>query len=461
MARAHLRLHEHAGALLLGLTLVVAPGCTTLQPAPSPNPSPGPQLSPLSADDVSWLFPPPKTAADLANLIAVKDLTVPDPANPTNRVPIWTDADFNNFLAVVDSAAAQVEGGSRIGLPAGARSKDAWFVAGVRIDAGAPGLDPAVMGAFGQRPQIRLILQPVLPDQAGNLQVVDTAAHLIFDFATPSPTSACPIHMTPDLAALKGIVSDVATLRTALAAGQFGNTKISTASLPLGVHPGLANAATAPMLVAEMKAMLQKRLAPQRLNSMAVMGLPPGKGAPWIFLSMSRSPPVTGQFVPVPGPALDGTQFAMMLTPLAQTPRVAPAPHSNNLASITCANGAFGPAALPVASRHGSSTAEILTPGAPDLAKTKAITDLVADPKRSHFFNTDCISCHTETRRAMEVLSLTSSPGLSADVMPNGPYDVRNFGWSIDGSLRASATRRTAAETAAVVAWLNANMLKP
>jgi hypothetical protein len=418
----------------------------------------------LSANDVSWLFPPPKTAADLANLIAIKDLTVPDPANPANRLPVWTDADFANFLALADSAQAQVgANGPRIGLPAGARDKSNWFVAGVRIDAGAPGLDPAITAVFGQRPQIRLILQPVLPGQGSVVLPQDIAAHLIFDFATPSPSPTCPLHASPDLAALKGIVSDAAALRTDLAAGNLGGVQISTAGLPLGVHPGLANAAAAPAVSARMKAILQKQLNPLRLGSMAIMGLPASQPAPWMFLSMLRPAPSPAKFVPVPGPTLDGAQFAMMLTPIGQTPRVEPAPHANNLAPITCANAALGPAVLPVASRMGSATADIFGSGPQDPAKVKAVVDLIADPTKSHFFNTDCVSCHTETRRAMDLLGATSSPGLSPDVMPNGPYNVRNFGWSpqIDGPIQGTATRRTANETAAVVAWLNANMLKP
>ena len=62
----------------------------------------------------------------------------------------------------------------------------------------------------------------------------------------------------------------------------------------------------------------------------------------------------------------------------------------------------------------------------------------------------------------MDTLGMTSSPGLSTDVLPNGQYNVRNFGWSppIEGPVRGTATRRTAAETNAVVTWVNANMLK-
>src|ERR1700761_1704934 len=127
----------HASALALGMALSFAAGCATPQPAAAPNPGTpatpapsAPPISPLAPDDVSWLFPAPQTAADLAGLIKVQDLGV------------WTDAVFQNFLAIADSAQAQVAGGGKINLPAGARDQGVWFVAGVRIDAGAAGLDP-------------------------------------------------------------------------------------------------------------------------------------------------------------------------------------------------------------------------------------------------------------------------------------------------------------------------------
>ena len=290
----------------------------------------------------------------------------------------------------------------------------------------------------------------------------DTAAHLIFDFVRGTPPPAtCPLRADPDLGLFRGVVSDAADIRTRLAAGQFGGAKVRTAGLPLGVHPGLANPATAAPLTEAMKALLERRIAHAHLNSMAMMGLPAGQHAPWIFLSMRLDPAGAGQFDPVPGPTLDGSQFAMMLQPVGQTPRVAPTPHPNNLEPITCMNAAFGPAALPIASRRGRSTSDIFGDGPQDPAKVRAIVNLVADPTRSHFFNTDCISCHTETRRDMELLHLTSSPGLSPGVMPQSPYNVRNFGWSppSGGVSQSTATRRAAAETNAVVTWVNAHML--
>ena len=476
MVQIHNETRGRIGSLALGLALVLAPGCTNSQPASPANPgapaSPsagsqaGQVISPLSANDVSWLFPPPKTAADLSRLIAVKDLTVPDPANPGAQIPAWSDADFAQFLALAESPAAQA-GGSKIVLPPAAHNKDAWFVAGVRIDAGAPGLDPAITRVFGQRPQIRLILQPVLTP-GGAPQVQDVTAHLIFDFVvtdTPANLLACPLHAAPDLVALKGIVADAAALRDSLAAGQFGGAKVVTAGQPLGVHPGLANPTTAPLLTAQMKALLQKRLSPTRLSSMAVMSVPTPGSAPWIFLSMLRDAQ-SGRFNPVPGPTLDGLQFAMALTPVGQSPRVTPQPHTNNQAPITCAsNIPFPPplpAPAPVQARKGVATADVFANPALDDATTKAILDRIANPTQSHFFNTDCVSCHTETRRAMEGLHVTSAPGLSSSVMPNGPWNVRNFGWSpqIEGPVQGTVTRRTANETAAVLAWINANALK-
>jgi hypothetical protein len=166
-----------------------------------------------------------------------------------------------------------------------------------------------------------------------------------------------------------------------------------------------------------------------------------------------------GGVVPVHGPTLDGAQFAQMLAPAGTSPRVIPAPHTNNLNAVTCKHAAL-PTPQPVAERSGSSTAEIFA-GSPAADKTKEILDRIADPARSHFFNTDCVSCHTETRRAIDVLHVTSVPGIDSSVLPNGQWNVRNFGWSpqIEGALRGTVTRRTAAETAAVVAFINAELL--
>jgi hypothetical protein len=424
---------------------------------------------PLSANDVSWLFPAPKQAGDFAKLIAVHDLTTPNPQDPTKRDQILSDVAFQQFIAIAASPATAVAGTTnRIGLPSQAQSIDAWFVAGVRIDAGAPGLSDAVIAQYGQSPQIRLIIQPVIRNADGTPKLLDTAGHLIFGFTAGADAPAeagCFPRPKPDLAALKAIVAELAELRTKLGQGQLGTNKIVTAGVPLGVHPGLLDATTAQGVRQEMKAFLERHLSSQRLGSMAIMALPANAPEPWIFLAMQGVPAgivpqlPNGGFVPVHGPTLDGQQFAQMLDRVGAPKRVVPTPHPNNLNPITCQHAALQVAAPPLEARKGSSTADVFANS--NISDPRAILDLVADPERSHFFNTDCISCHTETRLGMDRLHIANFAGVDPSVLPNGQWNVRNFGWSppIEGPVQGTVTRRTAAETAAVVNFINAQLL--
>jgi hypothetical protein len=85
---------------------------------------------------------------------------------------------------------------------------------------------------------------------------------------------------------------------------------------------------------------------------------------------------------------------------------------------------------------------------------------VIADPAKSHFFNTDCVSCHTETLRVKELLNVSEIPGIDPAALPSDPWDVRNFGWPpAERPVRAIVTRRAAAETAAVVTFVNSEML--
>jgi hypothetical protein len=132
-----------------------------------------------------------------------------------------------------------------------------------------------------------------------------------------------------------------------------------------------------------------------------------------------------------------------------------------------------GPAALPVTERKGLATAALFDLGdkkvtnPDDVAKVKQTADLINDPARSHFFNTDCVSCHTATRRTIDLLQNTNIPGVNLAVLPKEKWNVRNFGWfpaflrsrGATQIVEATATRRTAAETAAVVEFINKNGL--
>lgn len=433
----------------------------------------GPQtqeVAPLSANDVSLLFPAPTQPEDFAKLIAVRDLTTKDLHDPTKRNLVWPQAVFQRFLNIAASSAAQVSGPqNHIGLPPEAQSIDAWYIAGIRIDAGAPGLSSDILAQFGQAPEIRLIIQPVTRKPDGTPKVDDIAAHLIFDFTTsvgPAQTGCLP-RRVPDLATFREIVLDLAAARTKLSNGQLGTNKVTTSGVPLGVHPGLADPTTESEMRNEIKSFLERYIsADPHLDAMAIAGLPAEAPAPWIFLSMAEVPPgvdpalPNGGFDPVHSPTLDGQQFAQMLEPFNQVLRVVPEPHTNNLNAITCKNAAV-PANPSIAERRGVSTADLFSNPTPPADKTKDILDVIADPAKSHFFNTDCVSCHTETRRTMELLNVKDIPGIDRAALPNGSWDVRNFGWSPapKGSVQATVTRRTANETAAVVGFINSELL--
>jgi hypothetical protein len=422
-------------------------------------------IAPLSADDVSWLFPPPTRFGDLANLIAVRDVTVPNPQDPTKRDPIWPDTVFQQFLAIVNGPQAKVDGTDvQINLPIEARSIDSWFIAGIRIDAGAPGLSSDIRAQYGQLPEIRLIIQPIVKNPDGSPRVLDIAGHLIFDFVILPPDPPLSVDCFPrfqaDMTTFDPVVADVAALRTKLQNGQLGPHAISTSGVPLGIHPGLADPATATSVRNEMLAFLERHLSSQRLGSMAIAGLPANASRPWVFLSIAGDR--KGHFFPVHGPTLDGAQqFAQMLNPAGTDPRVVPGPHTNNLNPVTCNNAAVSSTSLPIAQRHGVSTSEVFVTPALSDDQTKQILDTIADPNRSFFFNTDCVSCHTETRRAMDLLKVTNFSGIDPAVLPTGQWDIRNFGWSPSGkgSAQATVTRRAAAETAAVVTFINSELI--
>jgi len=460
---------RYLGMALFGVLLASA-ACKSKQPAE--NSGSGTTVpvqiqpnAPLSANDVSWLFPAPTKAADFANLIAVRDITTPNPQDPTKRDPVWPDAVFQQFLAIAASPAAQVAGTqAKVSLPKEAQSPDAWFIAGIRIDAGAPGLSSDIHAQYGQLPEIRLIIQPIIKNPDGSPKALDIAGHLIFDFITatadPPALADCFPRPVADMVSFSSVVTDAAALRTKLNNGQLGAHSISTVDVPLGVHPGLADPATANNVRSEMLSFLEKHISDQRLGSMAIAGLPTPAPEPWIFLSMLGDH--AGHFGPAHGPTLDGNQqFAQMLNATGANPRVVPEPRTNNLNPITCKNAAVSVTSLPIAQRSGVSTSAAFATPPPSSAQSKQILDTIADPTRSFFFNTDCISCHTETRRTMELLNVKDIPGINPAALPNGPWDVRNFGWGEAGKsgMQATVTRRTANETAATVAFINSHLL--
>ena len=136
------------------------------------------------------------------------------------------------------------------------------------------------------------------------------------------------------------------------------------------MHPGLEDKLAAKPLRDALVAVLERNLAGAKLTAMAVMGLADGGPEPWEFMAMAPVGPgvipnlPNGSFIPVHGPALDGTQFAEALAVLETPHQVVPTPAPNNLNPITCNNAALpaGPAALPVADRKGVGHRGIVRP---------------------------------------------------------------------------------------------------
>lgn len=413
---------------------------------------------PLSANDLSILFPPPKNAADLAGLIAVSDLV--GPTGSPQR--LWSDADFARFLANAENPerpGVPESGVAKIALPDGVKNIKAWFVAGIRIDPGAPGLSNDVVAQFGRQPQIRLIVQPVMTGPSG-IKVLDVAGHLIFSFTISPPdpplNGCAPFPRSkPDDEAFKAVIRDVASLRDQLAAGQFGGAKVVTAG-DMNVHPGFSGASARPFRNA-LVALLQKHLSPDRLQTMAVMGTRPPE--PWVFVSMLRVP--QAGLISVPGPTLDGLHVAQMLS-FSGAKHVVPEPSTNNQNPMTCRHASLQNPPLASADRKGVSTSMFLD-GNVDDSRIIEIANIVADPKQSHFFNTDCVSCHTETAQPLaKKVKNFAAPGINVAVLPKENWNVRNFGWFpsfFQNTVAATITRRTANETAEVVSFVNSQLL--
>ncbi|MCY1315335.1 hypothetical protein D9M68_321240 [compost metagenome] len=417
------------------------------------NEAPAAAQPPLSANDVSILFPLP-TNGDLSGFISIVDLKGSD------GIRLLSDNAFNQFIAVSESTDSRIVtgngGATQIGFPAPTKDVKGWFVAGIRVDLGAPGLSPNVMNRFGQIPQVRLILQPVTAKAVGGVTIHDRAAHVIFSFAKgiSSQQENCPItvvpRIDPDLAAFRPLLEEFKTLRDDLAKGKFGDP-VDTSG-PLKVHPGLDGPERKPVRD-RIEEILERHLKASQVTALAVMGLPAGAPEPWIFVPMRRNP-ANDTVSAVPSPTLDGQAKAQLLKFLGSE-RVLPDPKTDNQADTmtTCFRKP--------ADRVGVATRELFASSVTP-QRIAEVTEIIADPAKSHFFNTDCVSCHTETRLLLGKVSSAVIAGVDASVLPETQWNVRNFGWGAEfDRMKPTVTRRTATETEEVVKAANLLLSTP
>lgn len=411
----------------------------------------------LDMNDVTWLWPVPESEADLEQSIAIASIR-DDEGNA-----VWTDQQFGDVLKVADSNATVV-GDHRIGLPEEVRNKAAWRIVAFRVDPSAPGGHEIIRNNFGERPQIRLILQPVTKE-GENIQVHDIAIHLVYSFEKAGDEAS----ELPDRERFQTMIADLDDLKAFVE-----SANVTTTDVPLGVHPGLA--AKLEGLPIKVQAFLSKHLKAKDLSAMALMGLDGPE--PWIFIAMSQFPPGAEHFGPVP------FLPAQMLSFRNGPGEVLPVPSVDNTNIILSKI----PMPQDAAKRRGVATAVLFNDSSIDLdalavvgvddqgqpvtdprIHNKDIPDIIADPTKSHFFNTDCLSCHTETRRRIRFsldfgefafLRDGKSPPIDSAVMPQHDWNVRNLGWFPPsefiggGSTVPTVTQRTANETAEVVAFI-------
>jgi hypothetical protein len=439
-------------------------------------------ITPLSANDVSWLFPAP---TKLDDLISMADLEA-------HSKPIWSDAAFHQFLALAAGPAGHVTGtGRRIDLPMEVRSKRAWYIAAVRFDPSAPGFSDEIRDQFGQELQIRLVVQPASRNPDGTIKVHDIAAHLIFEFSTgtdrPPAKPGCLPRPQPDFALSKRVLQGLVEVRAKVG-------EEATSGKPLGVHPGLADPATARKVRGAMKELLQRHLTDRHLGFMTITTVQEDRIGPdatkrWIFMAMANlkkhpeidpHSPHSG-FIALHAPTLDGQQYAEMFSENNTLQnRVVPTPYANNGVNrvghfmITCQNAANPVAEPPIDQRIGYATADILSKRQlvklqpvdqpyPDDDVMRGVLNTIAEPDRSHVFNTDCVSCHTETVIWQERWP-GPIPGIDPCALPgDNRYNLRAFGWApvqfdqptVKEIVRPTVSRRAANETAKVLKFVN------
>ncbi|MBX7132292.1 MAG: hypothetical protein K1X67_06405 [Fimbriimonadaceae bacterium] len=411
----------------------------------------------LAPNDVTWLWPAPNSTSELDKVISIDSLKSGD------GTPVWSDQQFNDVLTAADSDAARV-GSSRIKLPQAVRTKAVWRIAAFRVDPTAPGAHEIVRQTFGEKPQLRLIVQPVTVN-GNRIEVHDIAVHLVYSFVTQGADGT----EAPDREAFREIIKDLDAMKA-----HVQDAGVLTSGVPLGIHPGLK--AEVASLGDKVEAFLSEHLHPEKLNAMALMGLDTPE--PWIFLALSKFPQGAEHFGPVP------FLPAQMLSFRVSGGGVIPSPTVNNMNPV--------PNRIPMPKeekdRRGVATAALFGEEVPELdalavvgrdengadvlddkLKNGDIPDLIADPTRAHFFNTDCLSCHTETRRRIRLGLAPGAfafrqdgqpPSINPEVMPQDDWNVRNLGWFTPspfiggGPAVPTITQRTANETAEVVEFI-------
>lgn len=365
---------------------------------------------------------------------------------------------FDRTIQISTGPTGAVRGSRhRIGFRSAPQRQD-WIISGIRIDPGAPGLSKGIFDVFGKSPQIRLVVQPVR-DTGFGLDIDDISLHLVYAFHGPDQGNACSLHNTPDMARFSQVVNDLKVIKDRFAADHGVDS-----SGPLNVHPAFDVAGVEYRNA--LRDYLNTHLTQDTLFAVSIAGIPQ-RFEPWIFLAMNNTP---AGLQPIPSPATvqasqdpNQANFSQMLNFRGDTPPVMPMPATRNMAPIDC-NMNFPNAVSAQVAGAGMSTSMAFGGG----GDIETVSAVIADARASHFFNTDCVSCHTETRKQIDDVQprsargamlnqIASEAGIHPAVMPHGNWNVRVMGWAPIDELNntpgahATISRRASTETAEVV----------
>lgn len=407
----------------------------------------------LDVNDISFLFPVPKTKEDADQLISLADMDSDGPIMPPAI-----------FKALIETAKTVNVDGVAIRFPdASFEDPRTWKVAGIRVNPTALGTNPKAL-ALAEIPGIRLIVQPVTVN--GDVATVhDFAMHVVFNYIQPGTP---PKQAAPDKAVFGAIVQDLRALKESMA--------LPTGGMPLQVHPGFSP--DPKPLTDKLREFLKKHLASSQLDrrqaaAISFMGIP-GGFEPWIFFKV-QADVATGTLtrIPVSG-VFDSTN-----------------PESQML-SFSIPDGQVKPAPQLPQTLQGVSTARLfptvaatefdnpLFPGATNPVlqhfKLRDTVDIVANPQITTTLSTDCLSCHTESTRRNAMGIVLSQPGtafrpaagisgVAQDVLPKDRWNLRNFGWGFNFTggpgfpqgFQPTVSQRAANEAAESADYINKN----
>jgi hypothetical protein len=395
----------------------------------------------FDVNDVAFLFPTP-TADQVNNneLISGDDLL--DDGSTT----VWPQRFFKKVIDFAKDDAAAKANGSAIQFADGLEDLHNWKVAGIRVNPAslggskemiegltkAIGASPELKAAIGAPivPGIRLVMQPVTVKD-GKVTFHDFAAHVVFNQKA--------VNTQEELKAsdrMKLIVNDLIDLK------KFAK---NTDGIKLGEHPGFK----VDGFRKKLGEFLKKQLKEEEFAVVSFMGLENPKAEPWIFFRVKRKGD-TMEKTTIGSFPRDGAT-AMMLA-VRKTPMVQPEPPSGVVTAPLLEDDVDVNAPMPHPPAQFKDTN----------LKLKDIPDFVANPKLANTFNTDCVSCHTETTRRLTLdLAGKAAPflafkleddkisGVSDTVSPGKVFgtswNVRVFGWG-PGKGKPTIVQRAANE---------------